>query len=120
MVVALGFDRIFWSLRILGIAYYPKLAALCRRYAADLSLHLPIWKESHRRWENLLFIFGNQWSERVRLANSVEIGMHNPVADRLRFPDRIMRKLSRITITQKIILAILVTMLNTAFRATLK
>jgi hypothetical protein len=31
--------------------------------------------------------FRESWSERVRLANDVGIGMHNPLADRLRFPD---------------------------------
>lgn len=33
--------------------------------------------------------FRESWPERVRLANSVELGIHHPLAGRLRFPDSI-------------------------------
>ena len=49
---------------------------------------LPILKGSHRRWENLAH-FRESWSERVRLANSIELGIRHPWGDSLRFPDLI-------------------------------
>jgi hypothetical protein len=38
--------------------------------------------------------FRESWPERARLANSIELGMHHPLTDRLRFPESITGELT--------------------------